>query len=85
VTPVVIPPTPNNTGVMLNIFQTLWPLTLFHLCLAAVGTSQEIFTEKLSLKTLQDGKVASTFTFTTLLKDAIPRDPRKLDEEDTCT
>ena len=33
---------------------------------------------------LQDGKVASKFTFTTLLEGASPRDPRTLDTGDEC-
>ncbi|KAF9559722.1 Gpi16 subunit, GPI transamidase component [Agrocybe pediades] len=67
---------------MLSTSKTLilWPLTV--LCLAARVTGQEVFDEKLSLRTLQDGKVESTFTFTTLLKGTLPRDPRTLDEED---
>ncbi|KAF8959181.1 Gpi16 subunit GPI transamidase component [Flammula alnicola] len=46
----------------------LWPLTLIHLCLTVLASSQERFDEKLTINTLQDGRVASQFTFTTLLK-----------------
>ncbi|KAF9045933.1 Gpi16 subunit GPI transamidase component [Hymenopellis radicata] len=38
----------------------------------------EEFSENVSLRTLPDGRVATTFTFTTLLNDASPRDPRTL-------
>ncbi|KAF9473993.1 Gpi16 subunit, GPI transamidase component [Pholiota conissans] len=62
--------------------QYLWPITLLHLCLGTIASPQEIFDEKLSLNTLQDGKVASKFTFTTLLNGASPRDPRTLHKED---
>ncbi|KAF8916822.1 GPI transamidase component PIG-T [Mucidula mucida] len=34
------------------------------------------FSENVSLRTLPDGRVATTFTFTTLLNDVSPRDPR---------
>uniref|UniRef100_A0A8H7XKW9 Gpi16 subunit, GPI transamidase component n=1 Tax=Psilocybe cubensis TaxID=181762 RepID=A0A8H7XKW9_PSICU len=67
---------------MLGARRFLWPLILLNLCIASHGSSFEIFNESLSLKTLQDGKVASKFTFTTLLKDAAPRDPSTLDSQD---
>ncbi|KAK0185635.1 Gpi16 subunit GPI transamidase component [Armillaria mellea] len=38
----------------------------------------EEFREQVSLQTLQDGRVASTFSFNILLKDATPREPRTL-------
>lgn len=38
----------------------------------------EEFQEQLSFKSLRDGRVASTFSFKTLLKDATPRDPQTL-------
>ncbi|GAW04380.1 Gpi16 subunit GPI transamidase component [Lentinula edodes] len=40
--------------------------------------STEEFEEHLSIKSLKDGRVAFSFTFKTLLRDAIPRDPRTL-------
>ncbi|KAK0430723.1 Gpi16 subunit GPI transamidase component [Armillaria borealis] len=38
----------------------------------------EEFREQVSLQMLQDGRVASTFSFNILLKDATPREPRTL-------
>ncbi|KAK0460070.1 GPI transamidase component PIG-T [Desarmillaria tabescens] len=38
----------------------------------------EEFREQVSLQTLQDGRVASTFSFNILLKDGTPREPRTL-------
>lgn len=69
---------------MLGVRPLVWPLTLLNLCLAILGSTSEKFQEKLSINTLQDGKVATKFTFTTLLKEATPRDPRTLDSEDEC-
>ncbi|PPQ66086.1 hypothetical protein CVT24_000200 [Panaeolus cyanescens] len=60
----------------------LWPLTLLHLLTVALAANTETFNERLSLNSLQDGKVAAKFTFTTLLKDGKPRDPRLLERED---
>jgi len=65
------------------MFQLIWPASLF--CLQALAfTTNERFDEKLTINTLQDGKVASKFTFTTLLKGVSPRNPMTLDEEDEC-
>ncbi|KAF9524123.1 GPI transamidase component GPI16 [Crepidotus variabilis] len=52
------------------------------LCSPIFALSAERFDETLSINTLQDGKVSSKFTFTTLLKGASPRNPKTLDEED---
>ena len=62
----------------------LWPLTLLSFCFTVPGSATERFDERLTLRTLQDGRVASKFTFTTLLKGASPRDPRTLDASDDC-
>ena len=62
----------------------LRPLTLLGLCFTVLGFGTERFDEHLTLRTLQDGKVASKFTFTTLLKGASPRNPRILDTSDEC-
>jgi len=65
------------------------------LCLLVLGlfpsfaqttSPHEQFDEELVVKSFQDGRVASTFTFKTLLTDASPRDPRTLAlEDDECT
>ncbi|KAK7468558.1 Subunit of the glycosylphosphatidylinositol transamidase complex-like protein [Stygiomarasmius scandens] len=61
------------------------------LCLLVLGlfpsfaqttSPHEQFDEELVVKSFQDGRVASTFTFKTLLTDASPRDPRTLALED---
>lgn len=44
--------------------------------------SGEQFDEHLSIRSLRDGKVASTFSFKTLLKGVSPRDPRSLGTDD---
>ncbi|KAF8148249.1 GPI transamidase component PIG-T [Crassisporium funariophilum] len=62
--------------------RVLWPLTLLNLCLTILGSYTERFDEKLTIKSLQDGKVASIFTFTTLLEGATPRNPRALGSDD---
>ncbi|KAI0073000.1 Gpi16 subunit GPI transamidase component [Panus rudis PR-1116 ss-1] len=47
------------------------------------GATVEEFRESLIIRPLQDGKLASHFAFTTLLKGASPRDPSTLGQEDT--
>ncbi|KAF9263700.1 GPI transamidase component GPI16 [Marasmius fiardii PR-910] len=52
----------------------------------ALETLEEEFREDLSIRSLRDGKVASSFAFRTLLRDSSPRDPRHLlfdDNQDT--
>jgi GPI-anchor transamidase subunit T len=44
----------------------------------------ELFQESLIIRPLRDGKVASQFSFTTLVKDATPRNPETLGLEDDC-
>ncbi|KAK0473320.1 GPI transamidase component PIG-T [Armillaria luteobubalina] len=61
----------------------LWKYCLALLCaLCTLVTGQRLvneeFNEQVSLQTLQDGRVASTFSFNILLKDATPREPRTL-------
>ncbi|KIK70817.1 hypothetical protein GYMLUDRAFT_32877 [Collybiopsis luxurians FD-317 M1] len=56
-------------------------LFLIFLLLSSVVCLQETneeFEEHLFIKSLRDGRVASSFSFKTLLKDVIPRDPRTL-------
>ncbi|KAG6917167.1 hypothetical protein DXG01_003603 [Tephrocybe rancida] len=43
---------------------------------------EEQFDEQLTIKSLRDGRVASKFAFTTILKDVSPRDPRSLGTDD---
>ncbi|KAF6749392.1 GPI transamidase component GPI16 [Ephemerocybe angulata] len=49
------------------------------LCRAQIS---EYFDEKLTVTPLKDGKVASTLAFTTLLKNASPRNPERLHDDD---
>ncbi len=56
----------------------------FFASLVAGNNEAEQFDEELVLKPLRDGKVAATFTFSTLLKGASPRDPSTLDLDDEC-
>ncbi|KAJ3998557.1 GPI transamidase component PIG-T [Lentinula boryana] len=60
-------------------------LFLISLLLSSVFCLENIneeFEEHLSIKSLRDGRVTSSFSFTTLLRDAIPRDPRTLAFDD---
>ncbi|CAL1713786.1 unnamed protein product [Somion occarium] len=50
-------------------------------CTWCLATSEE-FHEALTFRPLQDGRLATRFTFTTLLRGAYPRDPSTLQEED---
>ena len=52
------------------------------LCLPAFG--RDHFDEQLTIKPLRDGKVASRFSFKTVLQDASPRNPQTLGVDDTC-
>jgi phosphatidylinositol glycan class T len=57
----------------------------FSLCLSTFAyASGEKFDEQLSIQSLRDGKVASTFSFKTSLEGVSPRDPRTLGEDDVC-
>jgi GPI-anchor transamidase subunit T len=64
-------------------------LLILNLCLSSLGLalkpSTEQFDEQLTIRTLLDGKVASHFSFTTLLRGATPRDPATLGFSDDCT
>ncbi|KAF7982182.1 hypothetical protein HWV62_29965 [Athelia sp. TMB] len=60
------------------ICHTLWLTAASHSALA----SREDFHEDLVLRLLPDGRVSSKFTFTTLLRDATPRNPESLTLED---
>ncbi|RPD56728.1 Gpi16 subunit GPI transamidase component [Lentinus tigrinus ALCF2SS1-7] len=50
--------------------------------LAAVGAASEQFDEDLTIRPLRDGKLSARFSFSTLLKDATPRDPQQLSSDD---
>ena len=60
-------------GITLATYFTLCSASRFH----------ETFEEELVIRPLKDGKVASKFSFTTLLQDASPRNPETLGFEDT--
>lgn len=56
------------------------------LCFSTLGSSaKEQFDEQLTIKSLRDGKVASRFSFKTVLQGASPRNPLTLGLEDVCT
>ncbi|KAJ7277954.1 Gpi16 subunit GPI transamidase component [Mycena rebaudengoi] len=55
---------------------------LWALSLAVLGLASETFEEKLTIRTLRDGKVASRFSFATVLEGAAPRNPQNLSAED---
>ncbi|KAJ2923279.1 hypothetical protein H1R20_g13816, partial [Candolleomyces eurysporus] len=61
----------------------LWGfIVLFNASCLCRAQLSEYFNEKLSIKPLKDGKIASTLTFTTVLKNGTPRDPELLHTED---
>ncbi|KAI3596768.1 pigt protein [Moniliophthora roreri] len=57
-----------------------WLCFLLLLCSPSIAQDNhdEEFKESLSIRSLRDGRVASSFSFRTLLKNATPRDPRSL-------
>ena len=58
---------------------------VYHLAAGTVHASPlEQFDEELNIKTLADGKVASHFSFKTLLRGANPRHPATLGVNDVC-
>ena len=59
-------------GITLATYLTLCSASRFH----------EIFEEDLVIRPLKDGRVASKFSFTTLLQSASPRNPETLGLED---
>jgi phosphatidylinositol glycan class T len=61
-------------------------LLAYHLAVGFVHASPlEQFDEELNVRTLEDGKVATHFSFRTLLRGATPRHPATLDVSDICT
>lgn len=62
----------------------MWNIHYFLLVSLCVPTlaAVESFFEELSLRNLNDGKVASRFSFTTRLEGVSPRDPRTLGFDD---
>ncbi|KAJ3545747.1 hypothetical protein NMY22_g2318 [Coprinellus aureogranulatus] len=63
------------------ISMLIWLLVLNFLSLCV---AEEYFDEKLTVIPLKDGKVASTLSFSTILKDVTPRNPERLHEDDEC-
>ncbi|KAJ7686941.1 Gpi16 subunit GPI transamidase component [Mycena rosella] len=49
------------------------------------SSSSETFDEELTVRAMRDGKVASRFSFSTLLEGATPRNPQNLSTEDDST
>jgi phosphatidylinositol glycan class T len=63
------------------------PIFLFlacHLSVVLHASPLEQFDEELNIKTLEDGKVATHFSFRTLLRGATPRHPATLGASDIC-
>ncbi len=52
---------------------------------ASAAAAEEEFREELTLRPLRDGTVAAHFSFSTLLRGAVPRAPNSLGIDDTCT
>lgn len=59
-------------GIILATYSALCSASQYH----------ETFEEDLVIRPLKDGRVASKFSFTTLLQDASPRNPETLGLED---
>lgn len=56
---------------------------VFYLYSTTAHPTEETFDEQLTLRPLQDGKLAARFSFKTLLKGAQPRNPKHLNNSDT--
>lgn len=73
------------TSKSLHTLQMHWGVP-FYLFLSLYGSlvlgQNEEFHEELTLRPLRDGRLASRFSFTTLLQGATPRDPETLSMED---
>lgn len=52
--------------------------------LSVASVPHEVFQEELVIRPLEDGRVASKFSFTTTLKGVLPRHPETLDTDDDC-
>lgn len=63
-----------------HLYYALWLTAVSNAALV----NREEFHEDLVLRPLPDGRVSSKFTFTTLLRDATPRNPELLAGEDDC-
>lgn len=70
-----------------------WPPSLAALCSfyllftpssASALPDREQYDEQLTLRPLPDGRLSAHFTFTTLLKGAVPRAPNSLGTDDEC-
>jgi phosphatidylinositol glycan class T len=63
-----------------------WPILFFILSRGiSVTVAAEEYREELTLRPLVDGKLAAHFSFSTLLRSAVPRAPTSLGTDDTCT
>jgi phosphatidylinositol glycan class T len=61
-----------------------WPILLFILSRGiSVTAAAEEYREELTLRPLVDGKLAAHFSFSTLLRSAVPRAPTSLGTDDT--
>ncbi|KAL0574317.1 Subunit of the glycosylphosphatidylinositol transamidase complex-like protein [Marasmius crinis-equi] len=63
-------------------FHLFFTLVLLSCSSTTLTLGLETFKEDLSIRSLRDGKVAASFSFRTLLRDATPRDPRRLSVDD---
>jgi phosphatidylinositol glycan class T len=61
----------------------IW-LFLIGAMMVVVRATDEEFREELTVRPLPDGKVAAHFSFSTLLRGAVPRAPSSLGTDDTC-
>lgn len=60
------------------------PLLIGAVMVVKAAIAEEEFREELTLRPLQDGKLAAHFSFSTLLRGAVPRAPSSLGTDDTC-
>ncbi|KAJ3843884.1 GPI transamidase component PIG-T [Lentinula raphanica] len=60
----------------------LFLILLFLSSVICLNNTNEEFEENLTIKSLRDGRVTSSFSFKTLFRDAVPRDPRTLAFDD---
>jgi GPI-anchor transamidase subunit T len=61
-----------------------WSLLCLFLAKGLIAKATEEYREELTLRPLIDGKLAAHFSFSTLLRGAVPRAPSSLGTDDTC-
>ena len=81
-------PRPGNADIAICILRMMrsliCPLLIGAVMVVKATIAEEEFREELTLRPLPDGKLAAHFSFSTLLRGAVPRAPNSLGTDDTC-